>query len=80
MRQLLNDLVIIFAPILVAVLLWCFSRSLTQMLKSMKEESLTTVPRLAVVTAIIVCGMPWFMELMAAHTRVIVLDLYRFLK
>lgn len=79
MRQLMKEAIILSAPILIAAVLVSFVLSLVQTLTSLQEQSLTTVPRLAAVTAIILVGMPWFLERMATYTRVLLRDLHRFI-
>ncbi len=79
MRQLMKEAIILSAPILIAAVLVSFVLSLIQTLTSLQEQSLTTVPRLAAVTAIILLGMPWFLERMATYTRVLLHDFHRFI-
>lgn len=79
MRQLMKEAIILSAPILIAAVLVSFVLSLVQTLTSLQEQSLTTVPRLAAVTAIILVGMPWFLERMATYTRVLLHDFHRFI-
>ena len=79
MRQLMKEALIISAPVLVAAALISFVLSLLQTLTSLQEQSLTAVPRLAVVSLIILVGMPWFLERMAAYTRMLLMDFHRFL-
>ncbi len=79
MRQLMKEAIILSAPILIAAVLVSFVLSLVQTLTSLQEQSLTTVPRLAAVTAIILIGMPWFLERMATYTRVLLRDFHRFI-
>ena len=79
MRQLMKEAIILSAPILITAVLVSFVLSLVQTLTSLQEQSLTTVPRLAAVTAIILIGMPWFLERMATYTRVLLRDFHRFI-
>jgi len=79
MRQLMKEALIISAPVLIAAALISFVLSLVQTLTSLQEQSLTTVPRLAVVSLIMLVGMPWFLERMASYTRVLLMDFHRFL-
>jgi len=53
--------------------------SLAQTLTSLQDQSLTTVPRLIAVAVILLAGMPWFLERMAAYTRVLMADFHRYL-
>jgi len=56
-----------------------FLLSLVQTLTSLQEQSLTSVPRLVAVAMILLVGMPWFLERMAAYTRLLLSDLHRYL-
>jgi flagellar biosynthetic protein FliQ len=53
--------------------------SLVQTLTSLQEQSLTSVPRLAVVTVILLAAMPWFLGRMAEYTILLMSDFRRFL-
>ena len=64
---------------LVAAALLSFVLSLVQTLTSLQEQSLTTVPRLAAVAAILLVGMPWFLGRLARYTVQLVTDLHRYL-
>ncbi|HZP05912.1 MAG TPA: flagellar biosynthetic protein FliQ [Terracidiphilus sp.] len=79
MRQLLKEAMVLSAPLLVATALLSFVLSLVQTLTSLQEQSLTSVPRLAAVAVILLVGMPWFLERMAAYTRLLLADLHRYL-
>jgi flagellar biosynthetic protein FliQ len=79
LRQLMKESMIVASPVLIAAALLSFLLSLVQTLTSLQEQSLTTVPRLAVVAAILLVGMPWFLERMANYTRVLLTDLHRYL-
>jgi flagellar biosynthetic protein FliQ len=52
--------------------------SLLQTLTSLQEQSLTTVPRLLAVAAILLAGMPWFLSRLVTYTRDLVADLHRY--
>jgi flagellar biosynthesis protein FliQ len=79
LRQLMKESMIVSAPVLIAAALLSFVLSLVQTLTSLQEQSLTTVPRLAAVAAILLVGMPWFLNRMATYTRVLLTDLHRYL-
>lgn len=79
LRQLMKESMILAAPVLIAAALLSFVLSLVQTLTSLQEQSLTTAPRLAVVAAILLAGMPWFLERMANYTRVLLSNLHRYL-
>ena len=79
MRQLMKEAMIIAAPLLIATVLISFLLSLVQTLTSLQEQSLTSVPRLAAISMILLVGMPWFLERLAAYTRFMMTDFRRFL-
>jgi flagellar biosynthetic protein FliQ len=79
LRQLMKEAMILSAPILIAAALLSFLLSLVQTLTSLQEQSLTSVPRLAVIALILLVGMPWFLERMATYTSVLLGDFQRFL-
>jgi flagellar biosynthetic protein FliQ len=68
LRDLLREAMIIAAPILVVAALLSFLLSLAQTLTSLQEQSLTAVPRLFAVVAILAVGMPWFLHRLTAYT------------
>jgi flagellar biosynthetic protein FliQ len=65
--------------VLIATVVLSFALSLIQTLTSLQEQSLTSVPRLAAIAAILLAGMPWFLGRMAAYTRLLLVDLHRYL-
>jgi flagellar biosynthetic protein FliQ len=69
---------ILAAPLLIATILISFVLSLLQTLTSLQEQSLTSVPRLGAIAMILLVGMPWFLERMAAYTRLLFSDFHRF--
>jgi len=79
LRQLMKEAMILAAPVLLAAALLSFVLSLFQTLTSLQDQSLTSVPRLAAVAFILLVGMPWFLERMAAYTRMLLTDLHRYL-
>lgn len=79
LRQLMKEAMILSAPILVAAVLLGFVFTLLQTLTSLQEQSLTTVPRLAAVAVILLVGMPWFLERLAAYTRLLLTDFQRYI-
>jgi flagellar biosynthesis protein FliQ len=79
MRQLLRESMILAAPLLVAAALLSFVLSLFQTLTSLQEQSLTSVPRLAAIAAILLAGMPWFLGRLASYTRLLLEDFHRYL-
>jgi flagellar biosynthetic protein FliQ len=79
LRQLVKEAMILAAPLLIATAVLSFLLSLVQTLTSLQEQSLTSVPRLAAVSLILLAGMPWFLERMAVYTRLLLADLHRYL-
>jgi flagellar biosynthesis protein FliQ len=79
MRQLLREAMIVAAPLLIAAVGLSFVLSLIQTLTSLQEQSLTTVPRLAAISVILLVGMPWFLERLAAYTLSLLGDFRRYL-
>ena len=79
LRQLVRESIILAAPVLIAAAALSLVLSLVQTLTSLQEQSLTTVPRLALVAAILLAGMPWFLGRMATYTRLLLEDLHRYL-
>ena len=79
LRELMKESMILAAPVLIAAALLSFVLSLLQTSTSLQEQSLTTVPRLAAVALILLAGMPWFLNRMAAYTRVLLSDLHRYI-
>ena len=79
LRQLMKESMILAAPILITAALLSFVLSLVQTLTSLQEQSLTTVPRLVVVAAILLVGMPWFLKRMVTYTVFLLTDLHRYL-
>jgi flagellar biosynthetic protein FliQ len=79
LRQLMKEALILSAPLLIATVLLSFLLSLFQTLTSLQEQSLTSVPRLGAVAMILLVGMPWFLMRMAAYTRLLLVDLHRYL-
>jgi flagellar biosynthetic protein FliQ len=79
MRQLMREAIILAAPLLIATVLISFVLSLVQTLTSLQEQSLTSVPRLAAIALMLLVAMPWFLERLAAYTRLLLTDLHRYL-
>jgi flagellar biosynthesis protein FliQ len=79
LRQLLREALIVAAPILVAAALLSFVLSLAQTLTSLQEQSLTAVPRLFAVVAILAVGMPWFLQRLTTYTRMLYTYLGRYI-
>lgn len=79
MRQLMKEAMIVAAPLLVAAVMLSFVLSLLQTLTSLQEQSLTSVPRLAIIAMVLLVGMPWFLERLAHYTLLLLGDFRRYL-
>lgn len=79
LRGLMKEAMILAAPLLIGAALLSFVLSLLQTLTSLQEQSLTTVPRLAAVGLMLLAGMPWFLARLATYTRLLLVDLHRYL-
>lgn len=79
LRQLMRQSLILAAPVLVVAALLSFVLSLVQTLTSLQDQSLTTVPRLLAVALVLLAGMPWFLARMSEYTRVLLVDLHKYL-
>lgn len=79
MRQLLREAMILAAPLLILTAVLSFVLSLLQTLTTMQEQSLTSVPRLLAIGAILLAAMPWFLERMATYTRLLLGDFHRYI-
>ena len=78
-RQVLIQAMELSAPILIAACLISVVLSLVQTLTGVQEQTLTVVPRLAVVFCIAVATMPWFVRRLAGYTIALWSDLHRYL-
>jgi flagellar biosynthetic protein FliQ len=78
MRHLLREAMVVSAPILIAASLTSFGLSLVQTLTSLQEQTLTTVPRLLIVVAIILIGLPWFARQLVGYTIMLFTELHRY--
>jgi flagellar biosynthetic protein FliQ len=80
LRQLLKEAMVVAAPILLSAALLSFLLSLVQTLTSLQEQSLTAVPRLFAVVAILAAAMPWFLHRLASYTTFLYTDLGRYIR
>ncbi|MBT9330300.1 flagellar biosynthetic protein FliQ [Paracidobacterium acidisoli] len=79
MRHLLREALILGAPVLIAASATSFLLSLFQTLTSLQDQTLSIVPRLLVVMALLIAGMPWFLGRLISYTSSLFLDFHRFL-
>ena len=79
MRQLLTEAMLLSAPLLVAAASISLIVSLLQTLTSVQEQTLTAVPRLAVVFVAALVAMPWFIHRLVSYTVRLWSDFHRYL-
>jgi flagellar biosynthetic protein FliQ len=79
LRQMMREAMILAGPLLIIAALLSFALSLVQTLTSLQDQSLTSVPRLLAVAVVLLVGMPWFLSRMATYTRLLLVDLHRYL-
>ena len=79
MRQLLKEALIISTPILVLAAVTSFALSLFQTLTSLQDQTLSTVPRLLIVAAVLLVGLPWFLRRLIFYTVTLYSDLHRYM-
>jgi flagellar biosynthetic protein FliQ len=79
MRQLLKEALIISTPILILAAVTSFALSLFQTLTSLQDQTLSTVPRLLIVAAVLLVGLPWFLRRLIFYTVTLYSDLHRYI-
>jgi flagellar biosynthetic protein FliQ len=79
LRQLMREAMIVAGPVLIIAAVLSFVLSLLQTLTSLQDQSLTSVPRLLAIALLLLAGMPWFLSRMTAYTRLLLVDLHRYL-
>jgi flagellar biosynthetic protein FliQ len=79
MRQLLKEALIISTPILLLAAVTSFALSLFQTLTSLQDQTLSTVPRLLIVAAVLLVGLPWFLRRLIFYTVTLYSDLHRYI-
>jgi flagellar biosynthetic protein FliQ len=79
LRMLLREAIILGGPVLVAAGLTSFVLSLAQTLTSLQDQTLSTVPRLVIVVALMLVGMPWFLQRLVTYTVRLLSDFHRYL-
>jgi flagellar biosynthetic protein FliQ len=78
-RHLLMEAMLLSAPLLVAAALVSVLISLLQTLTSVQDQTIATVPRLAVIAIGAVVGMPWLLRQLVWYTVQLWTDLRRYL-
>ena len=79
MRNLLREALILGAPVLLAACVTSFLISLFQTLTSLQDQTISTVPRLLVVVALLMAALPWFLGRLMGYTIGFFSDFHRFL-
>ncbi len=79
MRHLLLEALMLSLPVLITALAVSFVLSLVQTLTSLQDQTLSTVPRLLVVAALMLVGMPWFIRRLVTYTLLLFTDFHRYL-
>lgn len=79
MRQLLKEALIVSVPVLLAASAISFLLSLMQTLTSLQDQTLTAVPRMLVVVALLLVGLPWFLNRLVIYTLFLLGDFHRYL-
>ncbi|HUZ04238.1 MAG TPA: flagellar biosynthetic protein FliQ [Acidobacteriaceae bacterium] len=78
-RHLLIEAMLLCAPLLLASAFVSILLSLVQTLTSIQEQTITTVPRLAMIALGSVIGMPWFLRQLVEYTIRLWTDMHRYL-
>jgi flagellar biosynthetic protein FliQ len=78
-RHLLIEAVLLCAPMLIAACFVSLTMSLLQTLTGVQEQTLTAVPRLAVVFGMVVVLMPWLAHRTVTYTIGLWTDLHRYM-
>ena len=73
------EAMILAAPVLMVAMTVSFLLSLVQTLTSLQDQTISTVPRLAVSALVIVLGVPWFFRHLVTYTTGLFADLHRYL-
>ena len=79
LRQLMKEAMILAAPVLIAAVVLGFVLTLIQTLTNLQDQSLTSVPRLMAVAAIVLVGMPWFLGRLTAYAEHLLSNFQRYL-
>ena len=78
-RRLLLEAMLLSAPLLLSAALVSLVVSLVQTLTSVQEQTLTAVPRLVVVFAVMMVTMPWTVHRLVGYTSRLWTDLHRYM-
>ena len=78
MRMTLHEALILSAPVLAIAGACSLLISLVQTLTSLQDQTLSSVPKLLIVGAVLLVGMPWFLHRLVYFTATLFGDLHRF--
>ena len=78
-RHLLIEAMLLSAPLLVLTAVVSVFLSVLQTLTSVQEQTITAVPRMAVIGIVSVIGMPWFLRQLVNYTLQLWTDMHRYL-
>ena len=78
-RRLLLEGALLSAPLLLSAAAISLAVSLVQTLTSVQEQTLTAVPRLAVVFVVMMVTMPWTVHRLVGYTAHLWTDFHRYL-
>jgi flagellar biosynthetic protein FliQ len=79
-RLMLQEVVILIAPILVAAIVISLVMNILQVLTSLQDQTLSHVPRLLVTGGTIFLMMPWMWRHLAHYTIGILTDFHKVLQ
>ncbi len=79
-RRTLEEAILISAPVLIVGIVISVIVSILQVMTSIQEVTISTVPRLAAVAAALFVSMPWMLRHMIAFTIQLFGDFHPFLK
>ncbi len=79
MRHLLVEALLLSAPLLISAAAISLVVSLLQTLTSVQEQTLTAVPRLAVVFVVAMVSLPWTVHRLVGYTVLLFSDFHRYL-
>jgi len=79
-RRTLEEAILISAPVLIVGIVISVIVSILQVMTSIQEVTISTVPRLAAVAAALFVAMPWMLRHMIAFTVQLFGDFHPFLK
>jgi flagellar biosynthesis protein FliQ len=80
MRMLLKEALIVSAPVLLLATIISVIVSLTLTLISLQDQTLSQVPRLAIVGMALLVGAPWIIQRFASYTISLLSDFHRFVR